>query len=521
MHRQRARLSRSLRRASDRVTGTVGSVSIMARVLGAVGLLAVLITAAFVVVLLAVSNLRGSTTEQARANRVTTAALRLERVVDGLDRSLRNFVLTGNTGIRAGWDRARGELPAAEGELESAVAPQPTQRQLVRRIVGDVRSYADQYGRPLLAIAVVDASAAQSPTATREGLLRIGSIRQSLSQLLTAEDELITRHASSARGRADAAVLIGALALGVSGLLLILVSVFLARAVARPVREAATGASRIAGGDLSTRIPQGGPAEIRELTTAFNSMAESIEHGRTRLEAQNDQLRESERAKSELIAIVSHELRTPLASILGYTGLLLKRNSDPPTLQRYAEIIHDQGERLARLVEEFLVAEETNGTHLEIERARIDLGELVAGEAELASREADAHELVVDVPDTELAVLGDRQRLAQVLANLLTNAIKYSPGGGRVSVSADRAEELVRVRIEDKGIGIREEHQPRVFTKFFRGEAKESGIPGVGLGLAVSREIVEAHGGRIGFTSAEGRGSTFWIELPAAPGDAR
>jgi signal transduction histidine kinase len=516
MPRRRGRLSRGLRGATGRVTGTVGSVSIMARVLGAVGLLAVLITAAFVVVLLAVSNLRGSTNEQARANRVTTATLRLERVVDGLDRSLRNFVLTRNTAIRAGWDRARFELPAAEGELERAVAAQPTQRQLVRSLISEIRSYAENYGRPLLAIAVVDASAAQSPTATREGLLRIGSIRQSLSRLLSAEDDLITKHASSARSRANAAVLIGVLALGVSGLLLIIVSVFLAHAVARPVREAASGASRIAGGDLTTRIPEGGPAEISELTTAFNSMAASIEHGRKRLETQNEQLRESERAKSELIAIVSHELRTPLASILGYTGLLLKRDPDPSTLQRYVEIIHDQGDRLARLVEEFLLAEETNQTQIEI-RDRINLGELVSSEVELASQAATGHELLLQIPDSKLEVLGDRQRLAQVLANLLTNAIKYSPDGGSVWINASQTGPLTQIRIQDQGIGIAQEHQPRVFTKFFRGEAKESGIPGVGLGLAVSREIIEAHGGRIGFTSTEGKGSTFWIELPTAP----
>src|SRR5205823_4128037 len=112
----------------------------------------------------------------------------------------------------------------------------------------------------------------------------------------------------SARSRANRAILVGAFALAASGLLLLIVCGYLVRAVARPVRDVASGATKIAGGDLTIRIPQSGPAEIRELTGTFNSMAESLEHSRHALQIQNEQLRQSERAKSELITIVSHEL---------------------------------------------------------------------------------------------------------------------------------------------------------------------------------------------------------------------
>jgi signal transduction histidine kinase len=503
-------------RVGGRISRRTASLPLLSRVLiGSAGL-SVLVAAAFALLLVAMSDLRSSTNAQARSKDVSTATLELERVVNELEGSLRGYFLTGNGRFLASWQQARRSLPGALTRVERLVASQPAQKEQTRLLARDTHAYVSEYGLPFIEIHKVSPQVALLPAATREGLTRITAIRHELTRLLAGEDNLASAREVSAKNEAGRAVKVGIAVLVLAAALLVLFGVFLAHGVVRPVRVVAAGASRVAAGDLSTRLPEQGAAELHELTEAFNAMARSLEHGKRELEAQNEQLRQSERMKSELVSIVSHELRTPLAGILGYSSLLLKREFDEEDARRYLEVIYAQGRRLSSLVEEFLDVERVESGRIELKEDVFDLGPLLQDEARVVGAEAPRHRFDVSVGNGPLRVLGDADRLAQVYANLLANAVKYSPDGGPIEVRAALADGFVRVQVRDEGVGIPLEHQARIFTKFFRAEARESGFAGTGLGLAVSRDIVEAHGGRIGFSSTPDGGSSFWFELPVA-----
>ena len=333
-------------------------------------------------------------------------------------------------------------------------------------------------------------------------------------RFLGAENARAAASASKASERSNLAIALGVSGLVASVVLIVLFGVLLARSIARPVREVAAGATRLAGGDLSLRLHEGGPGEVGQLTRAFNSMAAALDHGRSELEEQNARLRQSEQLKSELVSIVSHEVRTPLASVLGFTSLMLQRDVDADRRRDYLQIIDAQGRRLATLLDDFLNLQRIEEGRLELAEDVVDVKALLREQVKLFRAQSPDHTLELRVASGALPVLGDADRLAQVLANLLSNAIKYSPDGGRVLVVGETVQDVVRVSVRDEGIGIPADQQGRIFTKFFRGDAAASGIAGTGLGLAFARAIVEAHRGRIGFRSAAAEGSTFWIELP-------
>jgi signal transduction histidine kinase len=496
-------------------------VTLASRMWLASGALALLVGAAFAAFILAVSAQREATDRETRSKDVTTESLQLEKLVSDIESSFLNFAVTNKKSSLTGYRDTRPKLNPQLADFNRLVRDDPGQSRRALGIENQIREYVFFWLDSIIRVLQEEPGIAQDDSSVvQENKNYTDEIRRLFVGFRGAENALAAQESRDAAHQNDLAVVVGGVAVGASMALIALFGIVLARSIGRPVRAVADGAGLIAAGDFSHRLPERGAGEVGELTHAFNEMAERLEVSHAELEQQNEELRESERMKTELVSIVSHELRTPLASVLGFTALLLKREFDPATRRHYLGIVDAQARRLAALLEDFLDVQRMEHEGVNLSKQQIDLADLLDEQAQLYAAQSPKHQLEVEA-ERPLPVRGDPGRLAQVVGNLLSNAIKYSPEGGTVELVAARSAEGVRIAVRDEGLGIPEEQQDRIFTKFFRGDAAATGITGTGLGLAVSREIVEAHGGRIGFDSDPGQGTTFWLELPGANGESR
>jgi two-component system, sensor histidine kinase and response regulator len=241
------------------------------------------------------------------------------------------------------------------------------------------------------------------------------------------------------------------------------------------------------------------------------------------LGAQNERLRELDRLKDEFVALVSHELRTPLTSIIGYIQLLRDERAGGLDTDHFAEVIERNAERLLRLVGDLLFLSQIQSGRLALELQDTDLASLAVEAVEEARPEAERKHIDLVLSAAAVPRLTvDPTRIAQLLGNLISNAVKFTPEGGKVQVTlAGEGHEAV-LSVADTGIGIAATDRERIFERFYRTEAAtQRVIPGTGLGLTISRAIVDAHQGTISVRSDEGHGSTFTVRLPLALGSSR
>ena len=252
------------------------------------------------------------------------------------------------------------------------------------------------------------------------------------------------------------------------------------------------------------------------VVSRFAGLVRAVEGARAAERSANQRLRELDRLKDEFVSTVSHELRTPLMSISGYVDLA-REHADAES-RTYLEIVERNAGRLLALVNDLLFVARIQSGALELELAEADLGELVGESVSSAQPHAATNgvELNLRLAGGATGVHVDRRRIGQVVDNLVSNAIKFSPEGGEVNLTVGAAEGFVRFEVSDHGIGIPEAERDRLFERFFRSStALDRQISGTGLGLYISKAIVQAHGGRISASPAPGGGSSFLVELPA------
>ena len=278
----------------------------------------------------------------------------------------------------------------------------------------------------------------------------------------------------------------------------LLLAVAFARRLARPIERLADAAAQIADGDLAARVPEEGPAELRSLAAAYNTMAE--------------RLAEQEAIRREFVVNASHELRTPLTNLQGYLEAL--RDGVLPPEPATFDSLREEVDRLTRLAASLDVLAGEEGRRPA--PGPIDLGAIVRTAADLAAPALARRsiELAVAVDDP-LVVHGRPDEITQVLANLLQNAARYTPEGGRVRVEATRSPDGVTVEVANSGPGIPPDDLPHVWERFYRVEkSRDRARGGAGVGLAIVKQLVEEAGGRVGAASDAGW-TTFWFRLPA------
>jgi len=283
----------------------------------------------------------------------------------------------------------------------------------------------------------------------------------------------------------------------------------LSRSVYLPLQRVARAAVSVARGNYREKVPVQGPTEARTLAENFNRMTEAVHS--------------SQQTLRDFLANVSHELKTPLTSIRGFSQALRDGTiTEPEGEERAARVIEDESRRLLHLVEELLDLSRIESGQEGMSRSPVPVQELFAHCAEVFSLRSQETGVRLDVESGGVPpVLGDFDRLEQVLGNLLDNAFRHTPAGGSVRLGARPAgtagDGWVELSVADSGEGMSAEELAQVFDRFYKGDAAGRGA---GLGLAISREIVRAHGGEIRAESTPGAGTRFVVTLPVAPPDA-
>src|SRR5439155_430240 len=362
---------------------------------------AVALVTLFALLLVAILSYRDASTTARHAQQAIASANQLETLALDLETGLRGFIITRKQGSLKPWRDARKRYDPDVRQFLRLASDDPTQAERAQDVVRALDRYNNTFSLPLLEFMNRNPALARQLILNQRaaGPHRLDPVRRGFSKFVDGEQKLADERNARARHTARVAIVLGAVSLGLAVLLIVLLILYLARRVARPIRLAADAAGRLADGDLRSRVDERGVAEVGALQRAFNSMAASLERSRRELEEQNRKLRESEKVKSELVSSVSHELRTPLASILGFSDLMLQRDLDPADRRRYLELVRGEADRLAALLNDLLDLQRIEETGVQLTHEELDLSKLLESQVVLYSAQSDRHALELETDE--------------------------------------------------------------------------------------------------------------------------
>jgi signal transduction histidine kinase len=477
------------------------------------GLIALLLGAAFVLLVFAVSKQRDAGKLALRSQEAITAGTELEKTVISLETGLRGYVASGRERQLEPWNAGLKVYPAQVRKLERLVSDVPSQQAQVRAIKGAIDDYVNLWATPLLGLARQRPPVAQSVIVNGTGRERIDQLRSSFARLFSQEQALAVQRERSAESTSSRAI-----AAGWGGLILLLlltlaVWFYVRRSVVRPVLTVAEASRRLAEGDMTARVPPVRDDELGDLARAFNSMADSLEASSEALAERSRELERSNRELEQFASVTSHDLQAPLATISMYAQLLEQRHArELNGGQQLVEGINAATVKARTLIRDLL--EYSRAGRGELLNEPVEMKE-VAGEAlEMLAGPIEQSGADVTVEDLPV-ILGDVRKLRQVFLNLISNALKFADDIPVVRVSAEVQGNTAIFAVADNGIGMDPGQAERIFQPFHRLHAEED-YPGTGIGLAVCERIIEQHGGRIWAQSAPNQGSTFRFTLPVA-----
>jgi len=342
------------------------------------------------------------------------------------------------------------------------------------------------------AFAEANGSQSNLPVVVRHDRVGTALVRSTGSGLNAADSSLKTALLRAIAGAA-----------GLAALLALLTGLAVARRITRPVIRLIAATRAMAAGDRAARVGEiRAPGELRELAAAFDQMAGTLDR--------------QEQIRRNLVADVAHELRTPIAILQAGHEALLDGVAEPTPAELGS--LRDEVLRLGRMVGDLQTLAAADAAALNLARRPCDLAELAATAADSLARRFEAADLTLDRQLAPSLVLADPHWLYQVITNLLTNALKFTPAGGHVTISTARIGTEAVLRVTDTGSGIPADDLPRIFDRFFRGQ-QAAQISGSGIGLTVAAELVQAHGGRLtaaSETKGPGRGTQMTLSLPSA-----